>query len=130
MGIAQAPPAPRGHQQGLTGAGEIAQQDRGAGIANLRATGHLDHQGMAAGSGAAIRTALGAIVGGKQAPVMEIQQGLKVGIGLQQHIAAPSSIAAGGTSGWHIFLTAESHDAVAAAAGAHGDPCLIDELHG
>ena len=61
---------------------------------------------------------------------MKVEQGLEVGIGLQQHIAAPAPITAGGAAGRHVFLTAKSHDAVAAAAGPHGNPCLIDELHG
>ena len=85
---------------------------------------------MAAGARTAIGTSLDAVVGGKQAPVVKVEQGLEVGIGLQQHIAAPAPIAAGGAPGRHVFLTAESHDAVAAAAGTHGNPCLIDELHG
>ena len=73
--------------------------------------------------------AAAAIGGGEQAAVLEIQQGLQVRVGPQQHVAAAAAVAAGGPSGGHIFLAAERHDAVAAAAGLHRDAGLIDELH-
>ena len=129
VGIAQAAAAAHRHQQLIAGGGEIAEQDAGAGIAHLGAAGHLDQQVLAAGAGAAVGAAAAAIVGGEQPPVLEVEQGLQVGVGSQQHVAAAAAVAAGGAAGRHIFLAAEGHDAVAAAAGLHRDAGLIDELH-
>ena len=129
MGIAQAAAAAHRHQQLIAGGGEIAEQDAGAGIAHLGAAGHLDQQVLAAGAGAAVGAAAAPIVGGEQPPVLEVEQGLQVGVGSQQHVAAAAAVAARGAAGRHIFLAAEGHDAVAAAAGLHRDAGLIDELH-
>ena len=129
VGVAEAAAAAEGHQQLLATVGEIAEQDAGAGIAHLGAAGHADAEGIATGAGAAVGAAATAVDGLKQTLVLEVQQGLEVGVGLQQHVAAAAAVAAGGATGRNVFLAAERHDAVAATAGLDGDAGLIDELH-
>ena len=129
VGVAEAAAATGRHQELLTRLGEITQQDAGAAVAHLGAAGHLDHQGLAAGAAAAVGAAAHAVVGGEEALELEIQQGLEVGVGAQQHVGAAAAIAAGGTAGGYVLLAAEGHDAVATTATAHGDAGLIDELH-
>ena len=80
VGIAEATPSPRCHQQLIPLVGEVAQQNARAGIADLGATGHLDHEVVATGSGAAVRTAPAAINGLEDPLVLEVQQGLEVAI--------------------------------------------------
>ena len=128
MGIAEAAAAAGRRQQALALLGEIAQKDVGAAIAHLRAKRHLDDQGVTAGATAAVGAAAAPLLGLEQAPVFEVEQGLEVGVGLKPDITAPAAVAAGGAPGWHVFFPPKRHDAVATAAGVHGDAGLVNEL--
>ena len=129
MGVAEAGAAADRHQQPLSLLCEVAQQDACAHVAHLRAAGHLDGEVITAGAGALVRSAAPALLGLEQALVLEVEQGLQVGVCLQPHIAAAAAIAAGGAAGRHVLLPAEGHDAVATAAGPYRNAGLINELH-
>ena len=116
VGIAQSAAATDGHQQTLALLGEIPQEDVGSGIADLRATGDLDHQGGPTGTGGLVGPSTPTIVSGKEALVLEIQQGLKVGVSLQPDIPAPATVTAGGAACGNVFLTAKSGYSIAAAS--------------
>ena len=129
MGIAEATATPSCHQQLIPLVGEVAQQDARASIADFGAAGHLDHEVVATGSGAAIRTAPAAINGLKDPLVLEVQQGLEVAVSEQQHVGSSAAIPAGWAACWHVFLAAKRHDSIPAAASLDGNPGLINELH-
>ena len=116
MGIAKAPLPPRSNAELLSRPGQVPQPCVVHQVMDLRPAGHLDQQGWGAGPSAIFGAAPAAIPGGKTALVLEIQQGLQVGRGLQNHVSAAAAIPTGRTTRRHEFLSTEGHNAVSTTA--------------
>jgi len=97
------------------------------GVPHQRAPGHADGQALAVLAGLAAALAVHAVAGHVFALVAEVHQRGHVVVHLQDDGAAVAAVAAVRAAGGDVFLPVEGHRAVAAAAGPHGDPGLINE---
>ncbi|MND42848.1 hypothetical protein D3C80_336320 [compost metagenome] len=128
-GVAQAVPAALGHQQALTGLGQVADDFLGGGIDDGGAHRHRQDQVIALASGAVLAAAVLATLGVETAGVAVVHQGIEVGIGLHEHGAAIAPVTTVGAALLNEFFATETHQAVAAVARFYKDRYFIDEFH-
>ena len=140
VGVTPAALAAAQKAAGFAGLVHVGHHAAGGFVPHHSAHGHLDGQAFAALAGAAARRAVLPVFGGVFALEAEIQQGVHVGVGIKQHIAAVAAVAAVGPAVEDELLPVEGHAAVAAVAGlsrnfhmihkiAHGmPPVLVNAL--
>ena len=126
MLVAPAAPAAPAQHIGLV-VGHILDDLATLGIAHQRAPGDLDGQAFAVLAGLAAALAVHAVAGHILALVAEVHQRGHIVVHLQDDGAAAAAVAAVRTARRNIFFPVEGHRAVAAVAGPHGDPRLIDK---
>ena len=107
--------------------GHVLDDLVGLGVAHQRAPGHADGETLAVLAGLAAALTVHAVIGHILALVAEIHQGGHVVVHLQNNGAAVAAVTAVGTAGGNVFFPVKGHRAVAAVAGAAGDPGLVDK---
>ncbi|MCY1359566.1 hypothetical protein D9M69_461440 [compost metagenome] len=122
-------PAALGHQQALTGLGQVADDFLGGGIDDGGAHRHRQDQVIALAPGAVLAAAVLTALGIETTGVAIIHQGIEIRIGLHEHGAAIAPVTTVGAALLNEFFATETHQAVAAVARFYKDRYFIDEFH-
>ena len=123
-----APAAPATLAQHIGGVvGHILDDLAALGVTHQRTAGHADGQAFAVLAGLAAALPVHAVAGHIFALVAEVHQCGHIVVHLQDDGAAVAAVAAVRAARRDIFFPMERHRAVAAVAGPHGDPRLVDK---
>ena len=113
------------HKGGVVG--HILDDLAALGVAHQRAAGDADGQALAVLAGLAAALSVHAVACHIFALVAKVHQRGHIVVHLQDDGAAVAAVAAIGAAGGDVLLPMERHRAVAAVAGPHGDPRLINK---
>ena len=116
-------------EDSLVVVGKVADQISGVGVEDFGAAGDENDAIVSGWSGAVFDAAFGPVFAFDDALVAEVEEGLEVFVGFENHVAAPSAVAAAGSACGHIFFTPEGHHSFSAVACDDLNFGLIDELH-
>ena len=109
--------------------GEVVDDLAGGLIDDDGADGDGDFDGIAIAAGFVATFAVSAAFGLMLRVKTEVKEGVVVGAGDKDDVAATAAITAGGAAFGHEFLAAEGHTAVAAVAGLYIDSNFVNK-HG
>ena len=92
--------------------------------------GNAQHEGLACGAGAVAPGTAAPILRPEMLLIAVVDQRVEIGRGLEDHVGAPSAVAAIGAAELDELLAPEARRAGAAVAAAQEDLALVEELHG
>src|SRR5262249_44992941 len=125
--IAAAAASTMSHNDSLISVGEIVDLLSGLLVIDDGADRDFQDHAFAVATGAVgaftVASAFGGIFGIKA----EMDQGVVALAGFHDHVAATTTVSAGGSAPGNKFFAAKGHTAIAAAAGLDANDCLIDE---
>ena len=116
-------------EDSLVVVGEVANEVSGVGVEDFGAAGDEDDAIVAGRACHVFDAAFGAVFAFDDALVAEVEEGLEVFVGFENHVTAPSAVAAAGSACGHVFFTPEGHHSFSAVACDDLNFGLIDELH-
>src|SRR5690554_57377 len=128
-GIAQTMESALGHQQPLTGLGQVTDDLLGSGIHHSGTHRNAQHHVLALGAGAIGAATVLAPLGVEPAGIAVVDQGVEVGIGFQIDGAAITTITTVRTALGNELLPAETHATIATITGFDGNGHFIYEFH-
>ena len=129
-GVTQPMEATLSHFKGLAQLSQVAEYFAGLFIQHRGSHRNIEHQVLAAGSGAVRSPARLAILGFEVAGVAKVDKRVQTLGGQQDNAAAIAAIAAVRATFGDIFLPAKAHTAVTAVARLDFNCCFVDKFHG
>ena len=109
---------------------EVEQHGLAVLVEHLGPDGNAQHKGLARGAGAVAPGPAASVLRPEMLLIAVVDQGVEIGRGLEDHVAAPSAVAAIGAAELDELLAPETRRARAAVAAAEVDLALVEELHG
>src|SRR5690606_38374054 len=118
-----------GHQQPLTGLGQVTDDLLGSGIHHSGTHRNAQHHVLALGAGAIGAATVLAPLGVEPAGIAVVDQGVEVGIGFQIVGTAITTITAVRTALGNELYPAESHATIASITGFDGNGLFFYGFH-
>ena len=129
MGIAEAAIPAAAQHDALARLGQVEEQGLAVIVEDLGPHRHLEGQGLAAGAAAVLAHAVIAAAGAEMLLVAVVDQGVQIGHGLDDDVAAAPAMAAVRPAELDEFLAAEGDGPGPAVAALHIDLALIEKFH-